>query len=75
MTAFLTLRGSEVQFAEEALVLALALEDCGHALSAKDGALVVSHGATLTPADRAAIQQWKAQLLELVSYITEGADR
>lgn len=51
-----------------AVLLALALEDRGHGLTAKDGTLLVSNGSALTPEDRRAIQQDRFQLLAIAGY-------
>lgn len=52
----------------DAILLALALEAKGHALTAKDGALLVSHGSALSAEDRASIQQLKRHLLAVAGY-------
>ena len=46
----------------DAIILALALEEAGHALTAKDGALLVGNGSTLTAEQRTAIQGLKRHL-------------
>ena len=52
----------------DAIVLALALEAAGHTLTAKDGALLVGNGSTLTAEDRAAIGRHKRHLLAIAGY-------
>lgn len=51
-----------------ALDLALALEFRGHVLTAKDGDLRVTNGATLTTEDRAAIRAQRWHLMALAAY-------
>jgi hypothetical protein len=53
---------------ERAVRLALALEDRGHSLTAKDGTLLVGNGSALTAEDRAAIQADKFHLLAIAGY-------
>lgn len=53
---------------EAALVLAVRLEAAGHALSVKDGTLLVSRGSALSDEDRAAIRALKNHLLAVVGY-------
>ena len=52
----------------DAIVLALALEESGHTLTARDGALLVGNGSTLTTEQRAAIQGLKRHLLAIAGY-------
>lgn len=54
---------------EDAVVLALALEAHGHALSVKDGALLVSNGSTLTAEERASIVALKRHLMAIAAYV------
>jgi hypothetical protein len=51
-----------------AVVLALSLEAKGHTLTAKDGVLMVSNGATLTGDERAAITRHRMPLLTIAGY-------
>ncbi len=53
---------------EAALRLALRLEDAGHELRVKDGALTVTHGSQLSAADREAIRMDKSHLCALIAY-------
>lgn len=53
---------------DDAVALALQLEADGHVLSVKDGKLIVSNGATLTDAQKAAIRQHRLQLLGIIGY-------
>lgn len=53
----------------DAILLALALEAHGHALTAKDGALLVTNGSTLSAEDRTAIQAHKRHLLAIAAYV------
>ena len=73
MTDFTELRGCLI-VRTDALKLALALEAKGHALTAKDGALMVSHGSTLTAEDRAQIQALKTHLMACVTYVAPDKD-
>lgn len=52
----------------DAARLALALEAHGHALSVKDGALLVSNGSTLTVEERASIVALKRHLMAIAAY-------
>lgn len=52
----------------DALDLALALEQRGLTLAAKDGALLVSPGSALSADDRVAVQRWKRHLLAIAAY-------
>jgi hypothetical protein len=61
------LRGGLV-LREEAVLLALALEDAGHRISTSDGKLTVSNGSALTPAQRAQIADCRAHLMALAAY-------
>lgn len=54
---------------EDAVILALALEHSGHALSVKDGALLVSNGSTLTAEERASIVALKRHLMAIAAYV------
>jgi len=58
--------------AEDALLLALKLEAAGHALSQRDGKLVVTEGSRLTAVDREAIARQRLHLLAFVAYCEEG---
>lgn len=51
-----------------AIALAVALEDTGHALSVRDGQLLVTNGSTLTPEQRAAIRGAKWHLMAFAGY-------
>ena len=53
---------------EAALKLAVRLEASGHALSVKDGTLLVSRGSALSADDRTAIRALKNHLLAVVGY-------
>ncbi len=70
---FITLRGGLI-VRTDALQLALALEAKGHTLTAKDGALMVSHGSTLTSEDRSHIQALKIHLIACVTYRAPDKD-
>ena len=61
------LRGG-LHVSDEAIVLACALEANGHALTVMEGKLVVSHGATLSPEDRAAITRHRLHLMAIAAY-------
>ena len=52
----------------DAIVLALALEDAGHTLTARDGALLVGNGSTLTAEQRSQVQGLKRHLLAIAGY-------
>lgn len=52
----------------DALDLALALEQRGLTLAAKDGVLLVSPGSALSADDRVAVQRWKRHLLAIAAY-------
>lgn len=54
--------------ADEAIRLACNLEARGFALTAKDGALLVSNGSALTATDRAGIVRLKRHLLAIAAY-------
>lgn len=53
---------------EDALKLAWRLEAAGHVLTAKDSALLVSNGSSLSAEDRAAIRAHKSHLLAIIAY-------
>ncbi len=53
---------------DAALACALALEFAGHALTAREGQLLVSQASTLTATERAAIRQHQRQLLTIAAY-------
>lgn len=53
---------------DDALRLAISLEMRGHLLTAKDSALMVSNGSTLSADDRAAIKDCKAHILAILAY-------
>ncbi len=53
--------------ADDAIRLAIDLEDRGHRLSVHDGALRVSHGAKLTAEDTAAIKRYRWQLMAITA--------
>ena len=53
---------------DDAIRLAVRLEDAGHVLSVKDGALLVSRGASLSTEDRAAIRAMRWHLLAIAAY-------
>ena len=53
---------------DDAIRLAVRLEDAGHVLSVKDGALLVSHGASLSTEDREEIRRLRCHLLAIASY-------
>lgn len=63
----LELRGG-LHVREDAIVLALTLEAHGHALSVKDGALLVSNGSTLTAEERLSIVALKRHLMAIATY-------
>jgi len=52
----------------DAVLLALDLERGGHALTARDGALLVTNGSTLSAEQRASIGRLKRHLLAIASY-------
>lgn len=52
----------------EAIALAVALEDRGHALTARASQLLVSNASALTAEDRAQIRQHRLHLLALAVY-------
>ena len=58
----------------DAILLALTLESAGHALTASDGKLMVSNGATLTAEDRAAITIHRLHLLAIAGYVPPQAE-
>jgi hypothetical protein len=64
---FTELRGGLI-VRTDALALYLALELRGHALTVKDGALLVSNGAALTAEERASIRACKNHLIAMVQY-------
>lgn len=53
---------------ESAVLLALQLEQDGHALSAKDGLLVVSNGSKLSAETLAAIKANRLHMLAIAAY-------
>lgn len=57
---------------EDAVRLALKLEEACHVLSAANGVLTVTNGSALSDEDRQAIGACKAHLLALVGYCKEG---
>jgi len=67
MTELVELKGGLI-VASDAVTLALALDQRGHTLTAKDGTLLVSNGSALTPEDRAEIQQHRWHLLAIAGY-------
>jgi hypothetical protein len=64
--ATIELRGGLI-VQEEAIDLALRLENAGVTLTAKDGVLVASPASALTPAQIAAIRAMKFQLLAIAA--------
>lgn len=64
---FLALRDGTM-ILTEAITLALTLEDRGHQLASRNGALLVSNGSQLTAEDRAQIQRLKRHLLHIAGY-------
>lgn len=54
---------------DAAVLLALGLEREGHALSARDGKLIVTNGSTLTPAQWAGVKQHRADIVKLLAYV------
>ena len=52
----------------DAIILALAIEESGHALTAKDGALLVTNGSTLSAEQRAQIHGVKRHLMAIAGY-------
>jgi hypothetical protein len=58
---------------EEAIALALELENAGVTLTAKDGVLVASPASALTPAQIAAIRGMKFQLLAVAGYDADAS--
>lgn len=52
----------------DAIVLALDLERGGHALTARDGALLVTNGSALSAEQRLQIQRLKRHLLAIAAY-------
>lgn len=67
MAKLLTLCGG-LTVNEDAVILALALEAKGHALSVKDGALVVTNGSALSLDDRASIKRLRLHLMAVAAY-------
>lgn len=65
--ALMELKGG-LHVSTEAAVLALDLERHGHALTARDGALLVTNGSALSADTRAAIQRLKRHLLAIAAY-------
>ena len=59
--------------ANDAIALAIRLECAGHVMTAADGLLKVSGGATLTADDRAQITRWRLHLLAIADYGQEEA--
>jgi len=57
---------------EDALLLALRLEDAGHAMTVANGVLTVTNGSKLSAEDRSAIGACKAHLMALIAYGQEG---
>lgn len=53
---------------EDAVLLALNLEDAGHTLTAKQGKLLVSEGSRLSEGVRRAIQAVRLHLLAIAAY-------
>jgi hypothetical protein len=68
-----TLRGGLTTRAE-AIALGCQLEARGHALSVKDGALQITAGSKLTPADIAAVKAQKTHLICLAAYVAPEGD-
>ena len=68
-TRMTELRGG-LMMDDDAIRLAVRLEDAGHVLSVKDGALLVSHGASLSPGDREEIRRLRWHLLAIAAYQT-----
>ncbi len=68
MTDLTALRGGLI-VQTDAVLLALALEAQGHALTVKDGALLVSNGSTLSAADRDSIRRLKRHLMACACYV------
>lgn len=67
MTDFTELRGG-LLVRTDAVILALTLESACHALTAKDGALLVTNGSALTADQRTQIQALKRHLLAIAAY-------
>lgn len=57
---------------EATVLLALSLEERGHAMSVKDGKLIVGDGSRLTADDSSAITRERLHMLALVGYCQEG---
>jgi hypothetical protein len=66
-TALVELKGGLIVRAD-ALILALDLERHGHALSAREGQLTVSHATSLAEADREQIRTHRLCLLAIAAY-------
>lgn len=67
-TEFLELRGGLI-VNEDAFRLYMALADRGHALSVRDGKLIVKNGRALSPEDTAQIKAMRLHLLALAGYV------
>jgi hypothetical protein len=59
-----------MHFHDEAVVLALRLEQVGHMLTASNGQLTVTNRTQLTAEDIAAIKQHRLMLLGIAGYTT-----
>lgn len=55
----------------DSIALALRLESAGHALTVRDGVLLVSRGAALSAEDRALVTEHKRHLLAIAGYDAE----
>lgn len=67
MQAFILLRDGPT-LPDAAVLLALDLEREGHALSVRDGKLIVTNGSTLSPTQRAGVKQHLADIVKLLAY-------
>ena len=70
--AAIELRGGLI-VQEDAIALAIDLENAGVTLTAKDGVLVASPASALTPAQIAAIRGMKFQLLAIAAYDADAS--
>lgn len=58
---------------DDAVLLALDLERGGHALTARDGALLVTNGSALSAEQRASIGRLKRHLLAITAYDADAS--
>jgi hypothetical protein len=60
---------------EQAIALAIALENAGHALSVQDGKLIVTNGSALSAEQRQQIMSLKRHLCAIAAYEADEVGR